>query len=179
MYIKILDTGKGFARYEEQVAAGMELYHIYANYYSLTSVDPTPEEICAMFDYIPVTEEEVYPPIPESTLDELKAQKLGELDAACADAITSGVPFDGHIFPSKDSDLLLLIAAEKTLVRYPQIPWDTLDAGAGSYILTPESYPLLRDAFEDTRIAHQMKVNTLKAQVQAATTLEEVQAIVW
>lgn len=101
MYVKILDTGKGFETYQEQVDAGMELYHIRDVYYELKSVLPTPAEICNLFGYVPVTEAEVFPPsAPEapveagpSLADRLTFMELqnAEYAAIIEDAIMRGV----------------------------------------------------------------------------------------
>lgn len=92
MYVRITDTGKGFNTYEEQVDAGMMLHHIRGEYYDLISIKPTAEEICEMFGYVPVSREEVFPPVAEALVPLITPeQRIAELEAIVEDAIMRGV----------------------------------------------------------------------------------------
>lgn len=123
---------------------------------------------------------EYFPPKGTAlSFEEQKAIKISDIDAACSASIFGGVSYDGHVFPSAPMDIIYLMGAKDTLTRHPQIPWDTLDVGPGSYVMTAEKYAGLVIAFEDSRIGHQMKVNTLKAQAESAKTPEELATIVW
>lgn len=91
MYAKIIDTGKGFKTYEEQVAAKMELQHIHSQYYALTSVDPNPMQICEMFGWEPVEEVPPIPYVPSET--EVLRKELEETKLLLDDMIlNSPVP---------------------------------------------------------------------------------------
>lgn len=180
MYVRISNTGVGFTTYQEQVSSGMTLNLVRENYYILESVNPTPEEICEMFGYVPVAEAEVYPPTIPPTLEELKQQEVDELNSECRLSIEAGFSYDGKLFKSAvDPDQTNIALAGLQFVTDPSavLPWETADNQV--IMLTAETFPLFAGAFGQHKMSQQVKVSGLKAQVNAATTPEEVASVTW
>lgn len=182
MFVKITDPGKGFKTYEEQASAGMELTHLHGPYYLLTSVKPTAAEICGMFGYIEVSQDEVFPPVPEPTLDELKNRKVEYLLAAYQASLFTTVSFKEKVFGNSAIDQKAVDSAA-TMARdgaYPPegMHWNTY-LGAEKVILLPEEMIGLQLARYIQDKAMFDRYDAKAALAMAATTKEELEEIWW
>jgi hypothetical protein len=127
----------------------------------------------------------VFTPIPDAVkLADAQAAKIGELDAKCNETILAGFTssalgsahdYDFDYEAQQNlSGMLSLFNADATIA---DVTWKTKDAGPLTH--TKEQFlQLYKDGFahKNGHIAHYW---TLKAQVQAATTVSAVQEIVW
>lgn len=117
-------------------------------------------------------------------MDYLRDQKKSELDTRCDESIMGGFPSSAlgvaHTYPS---DFTAMVYFNATLNRFMNDPTfttanqKTVDAGYLSH--TKEQFiKVFNDghAFGEAQIAH---LNTLKAQVDTATTEADIDAITW
>ena len=123
------------------------------------------------------------------TLDHLprfKGRRRESINAACRNEIESGFTSAAlgadHTYPSKEEDQTNLMAtfvlAKELNASKPFKCWDA--AGVADYRVhtVAQLHQVGQDA-ETHKMAALMKANTLKAQIAAATTLAEIEAIVW
>lgn len=118
--------------------------------------------------------------IVPKTFDELKVEKVAELNAACRRTIEAGFLYDGRLFKSAvDPDQTNIALAGLQFVTDPStvIPWETADNQV--VFLTAETFPLFAGAFGQHKMAQQTKVSGLKAQAQEATKPEQLSTILW
>lgn len=123
----------------------------------------------------------------DTPIEDVKAARIKELEAACKAENETDLVVDGigtfHVDPDTKIDLMTIkeIVAGGTspmLVdgKYPN--YKTVDGTAvdiGSTEITAIETALITRKFQ----AYSIKLPTLKAQVGAATTLQEVQAVKW
>ncbi|ANN71560.1 DUF4376 domain-containing protein [Bordetella bronchialis] len=119
------------------------------------------------------------PPAP--TLDELKLAKAADMTAACLAAIDSGFDYDGHRFDSdlvSRTNIIGTATGVQAGIALPQgFTWRTSDN---------ENVPMDGDGVIALGAALLQHVNQqyatswqLKAQIEAATTPEDIAAISW
>jgi len=120
------------------------------------------------------------------TLDELKASKTNEINSACEKAITSGFPSSAlgtpHTYQSEQTDQLNLIGVV-TAGQDDYFKCGVEDT-SGNVTWNYEMHTIaqLQQVLVDGKVHKQallQKAGTLKAQVTSATTVAEVEAIVW
>ncbi len=131
--------------------------------------------------YIPAPEHTAPFPGEPSTLEEAKSSKMTELNEACRQAIEAGFIYDGHLFKSAvdpDQTNIALAGLQFLMDTSATLPWETADNSA-IITLTASTFPLFATAFGTHKMAQQVKVAQLKAQVPLAATMEEVAGIVW
>ena len=116
----------------------------------------------------------------------IKSHQTAEINTACRTEIVSGFDSDAlgttHTYPSKEEDQTNLMAtfvlAKELNASKPFKCWDA--AGVADYRV--HTVAQLHQAGQDAethKMAALVKANTLKAQIAAATTLAEIEAIVW
>lgn len=116
---------------------------------------------------------------PYADLETLRTLRLLKLKEECTQAIYDGFESQGHTFGFNEHDQsnftqqLLLIALGDT----SPIQWKTQDAGVQEFT-TGEFQQIVDDA-KAHKIAQQTKYWTLENELEAATTIEEVNSIVW
>ena len=129
---------------------------------------------------------------PAASLDDIRAQKLAELDAACAAAIVLGFTSDAlgevHTYPSKGTDqanltasfadaLAALLAGEEDWTT----PFWCMNS-AGIWDMREHTAAQITAVGKTGKaiiLAYQQKNIALQKKVLAATTAEEVAAISW
>jgi len=120
------------------------------------------------------------------TLAELKASKTSEINSACSKAITSGFTSSAlgtpHTYQSEQTDQLNLIGVV-TAGQDDYFKCGVTDAN-GNVTWNYELHTIaqLQQVLADGKAHKQVllqKAGTLKAQVTSATTIAEVEAIVW
>lgn len=129
------------------------------------------------------TEEEV----SLSKLTEARASKRAELSAACTAAVYAGfesTAVKGKSFGFNEHDqanftqmLVLIIAAGGPSAYTQPIEWKTKQ-GTVETLTTTQFVQLISEA-EAHKKAQQRKFWTLEVQMNAATTVEEIQAVTW
>ena len=117
-------------------------------------------------------------------LTDVKNTKIGELSTKCDTAIVNGFSSSAlttaHTYPSDDKAQSYLGDAIKRMEldsTVTSVNFKTLDAGFLTHTL-PQLQQVFKDGF-DFGQAQITKYNQLKAQVEAATTVDGVNAIVW
>lgn len=128
--------------------------------------------------------------IDPRTLDDLKAEKSGALDLACREQILAGYESSAlgspHHYPAKDRDQSNMVASV-TSSMYPNLPADWMtpfwcsDSG-GTWAYLPHTAAQIQQAGADGKaaiLAALSKNAVLQAQLAAATTVEEVEAVRW
>lgn len=122
------------------------------------------------------------PTPPPPTLDELKLLKTTELLAAYNGAIYTTVPYLEKVFGNskEDQDTVdeVVWTIEKGMFTAESMPWNTY-GGAEAVDLTPTQLVELKAARILQKQAFWQKFNTLSQAAQAATTEDELAAIVW
>jgi len=120
------------------------------------------------------------------TLAELKASKTSEINSACSKAITSGFTSSAlgtpHTYQSEQTDQLNLIGVV-TAGQDDYFKCGITDAN-GNVTWNYELHTIvqLQQVLADGKVHKQgllQKANTLKAQVTGATTVKDVEAVVW
>jgi len=120
------------------------------------------------------------------TLDELKASKTSEINTSCSKAITSGFTSSAlgtpHTYQSDQTDQLNLIGVVAAGTD-DYFKCGVTDAN-GNITWNYELHTIaqLQQVLADGKAHKQallQKANTLKVQVASATTVAEVEAIVW
>ena len=117
-------------------------------------------------------------------LQQAQNAKIAELSAKCDAAIVGGFPSSAlgvaHTYPSdKDAQSYLGDAIKRMELdsTVTNVNFKTLDAGFLAHTL-PQLQQVFKDGF-DFGQAQITKYNQLKTQVEAATTVDGVNAIVW
>lgn len=124
----------------------------------------------------------VPPPVPP-TLDELKTAKRAEINAKRAELETSGFSYLGKKFDSDqrsaDRMQVAAIAAQSALMAGQpfQLDWTAMD---NTFVPLDAAGVLgLIGAFASYGLSLHEQAKALKAQVDAATTVAEVEAVTW
>lgn len=128
--------------------------------------------------------------VTQLKLDSAKKAKLDELYSTCGEIIISGFWSSAlgaeHLYPTKQTDQLNLTALV-TLSMYPGVPPDwqerfwCMDVD-GVWDMRFHSGEQLRHVAADVSLGIKMSIKhkaDLEALVHAATTIEEVNAVVW
>lgn len=121
---------------------------------------------------------------PEKSLDELKADKNEQINAARMAANLSTFPFMGKRIQCDELSRGDIDAIQGKVARTGELPgnfpgaWKTLD---NDYVAIPDAatWDAFYDAMIDQGTANFQKAQALKAQLAGAQTLEEVAAIAW
>jgi len=120
------------------------------------------------------------------TLDKLKESKTSEINSACSKAITSGFTSSAlgtsYSYQSEQTDQLNLIGVV-TAGQDDYFKCGVADAN-GNITWNYELHTIaqLQQVLGDGKVHKQgllQKANTLKAQVTGATTVKDVEAVVW
>jgi len=120
------------------------------------------------------------------TLDDFKTLKTIDINSACSEAITSGFTSDAlggaHIYQSEQPDQLNLIGLVAAGTD-DYFKCGITDAN-GNITWNYELHTIvqLQQVLADGKVHKQgllQKANTLKAQVAVATTVKDVEAVVW
>lgn len=116
------------------------------------------------------------------TLDEVKAAKIAQLDDFCQRAIANGFisPTTGHHYRTNTDDQINFLATKDDLVENPTIEnvdWKTEDSG----LVTHSRADFLAAVAEGKQHKRDTIARfwSLKAQIEAATDAEAVNAIQW
>lgn len=128
--------------------------------------------------------------IAQLLLESAKKAKLDELYSTCGEVIVSGFMSSAlgepHLYPTKQTDQLNLTALV-TLSMYPETPseWQELfwckDTN-GVWDMRYHNGEQIRQVGADVSIGIKMSIKykaDLEAVVHAATTVEEVNAVIW
>lgn len=121
-------------------------------------------------------------PLPgESALDAAKREKRWDIRLASLHAEFAGFQYGGNTYASDDLAqrrlaAMILRSIEGSPAIFP-ITWPL--ASGGSVSLTKQDVRNLAAALGDHVIAIHTTMRTLLAQIAAATTLAQVQAVVW
>ena len=127
------------------------------------------------------------PPTNEELLAQAKALQTTKASAACASALTTGFTSSAlgtpHTYPSQDDDQRNLQSAVSASAVAPS-NWTTpiWCANNDAWSFTAHTASQIQQVNADWlahRVAAQQKYADLIAQINAATSLEEVQAIHW
>lgn len=127
------------------------------------------------------------PPTNEELLAESKALQTAKASTACASALTTGFPSSAlgtaHIYPSQDDDQRNLQSAVSAAVAAPS-NWTTRIwcANNDAWSFTAHTAAQIQQVNADWlahRVAAQQKYADLIARINAANSIEEVQAIDW
>jgi len=126
-------------------------------------------------------------PISLMTLGQIQAAQIAKVDASCAIALTAGFtsPSLGavHTYPSQDTDQLNLQCAVSA-AAIASSTWTTpiWCASNDAWSFAPHTAAQVQQVNTDWlghRVAAQQKYAGLIAKINAATSVEEVQAINW
>lgn len=126
-----------------------------------------------------------------ATLAAVQAARIGFLKAACGAAIVGGYTSSAlgspHTYPSTATDQMNM-AGSVMASLIPGLPstWTTMfwcqDQATGKWAMTPHTASQIQKAGADDKAwieTCQQKLESLSAQVQAATTATGVQSITW
>lgn len=138
----------------------------------------------------PITQEEFErlttppPPSAEELLELAKQEKLAEIRAKRDSLLEGSIEYKGHIFQTREKDKLNINGAVTNLIldiqstkSISEIIWiDINDEKVG---FTPNDFLIFASsvAYQTQEIT--FKANTLKASIEAAKSVEEVQKIIW
>lgn len=138
----------------------------------------------------PITQEEFErlttppPPSEEELLKEAKAEKLAEIRAKRDSLLEGSIEHKGHIFQTREKDKLNINGAVTNLIldmqstkSISEIIW--IDINDERVSFTPNDFLIFASsvAYQTQEIT--FKSNTLKASIEAAKSVEEVQKIIW
>lgn len=138
----------------------------------------------------PITNEEFErlttppPPSEEELLKEAKAEKLAEIRAKRDSLLEGSIEYKGHIFQTREKDKLNINGAVTNLIldmqstkSISEIIW--IDINDEKVSFTPNDFLIFASsvAYQTQEIT--FKANTLKASIEAAKSVEEVQKIIW
>lgn len=117
------------------------------------------------------------------TLSQVKTDKKLSIETSCAGTITGGVSSSAlgvaHTYPSQQVDQMNLTAVvlRSTLAGFTSANLKTLDAGWLNHTAAQiQQVGIDVESFISTQL---QRSSTLQAQIDAATTSDAVQAIVW
>lgn len=138
----------------------------------------------------PITNEEFErlttppPPSAEELLELAKQEKLAEIRAKRDSLIEGSIEYKGHIFQTREKDKLNINGAVTNLIldmqstkSISEIIW--IDIHDERVSFTPNDFLIFASsvAYQTQEIT--FKANTLKASIEAAKSVEEVQKIIW
>ena len=122
----------------------------------------------------------------DEILEQKKSEKINEINVACAKAITSGFSSDAlgdtHTYQSEQTDQLNLIGV--VIAGQDDYFKCGIEDADGNVTWNYEKHTIaqLQQVLQDGKVHKQgllQKANTLKTQVANATTIADVEAIVW
>lgn len=138
----------------------------------------------------PITNEEFErlttppPPSAEELLELAKQEKLAEIRAKRDSLLEGSIEYKGHIFQTREKDKLNINGAVTNLIldiqstkSISEIIW--IDIHDERVSFTPNDFLIFASsvAYQTQEIT--FKANTLKASIEAAKSVEEVEKIVW
>ena len=138
----------------------------------------------------PITQEEFErlttppPPSAEELLELAKHEKLAEIRAKRDSLLEGSIEYKGHIFQTREKDKLNINGAVTNLIldiqstkSISEIIW--IDIHDERVSFTPNDFLIFASsvAYQTQEIT--FKANTLKASIEAAKSVEEVQKIIW
>lgn len=138
----------------------------------------------------PITQEEFErlttppPPSAEELLELAKQEKLAEIRAKRDSLLERSIEYKGHIFQTREKDKLNINGAVTNLIldiqstkSISEIIW--IDIHDERVSFTPNDFLIFASsvAYQTQEIT--FKANTLKASIEAAKSVEEVQKIIW
>lgn len=138
----------------------------------------------------PITNEEFErlttppPPSAEELLELAKQEKLAEIRAKRDSLLEGGIEYQGHTFQTREKDKLNINGAVTNLIldiqstkSISEIIW--IDIHDERVSFTPNDFLIFASsvAYQTQEIT--FKANTLKASIEAAKSVEEVQKIIW
>lgn len=138
----------------------------------------------------PITQEEFEklttppPPSAEELLEQAKAEKLAEIRAKRDSLLEGSIEYKGHTFQTREKDKLNINGAVTNLVldmqstkSISEILW--IDINDEKVSFTPSDFLLFASsvAYQTQEIT--FKANTLKAKLESAQSVEEVEKIIW
>ena len=138
----------------------------------------------------PITNEEFErlttppPPSAEELLELAKQEKLAEIRVKRDSLLEGSIEYKGHIFQTREKDKLNINGAVTNLVldmqstkSISEIIW--IDINDERVSFTPNDFLIFASsvAYQTQEIT--FKANTLKASIEAAKSVEEVQKIIW
>ena len=134
---------------------------------------------------IPITEEELAE-LLKPTLKQAKKQKISEINGKCKQEIEAGVASSAlgseHIYQSEPVDQInlmgVVLAGQDSLFKCGVKD----DKGNITWSYKQHTIAQLQQVLQDGKVHKQgllQKANTLKTQVANATTVKDVEAIVW
>jgi len=127
-------------------------------------------------------EEPVYiDPVDTASIDFIRSSKLTELSRACRAAIESGIDLElhgeTHHFSLTTQDQLNLMSLSATAQTQDLIPYHA-DGELYTYYTAEEINSIVKAA-NDYKVYHTAYYNSLKAYVNALTTIEEIAAVTY
>lgn len=140
-------------------------------------------------DEVPIVDGDDDPPVPEpepipedtSSIDFIRSSKLAELSRACRAAIESGIDLELqgeiHHFSLTTQDQLNLMSLSATAQTQDLIPYHA-DGELYTYYTAAEINSIIKAA-NDYKVYHTAYYNSLKAYVNALTTIEEIAAVTY
>lgn len=138
----------------------------------------------------PITNEEFErlttppPPSEEELLELAKQEKLAEIRVKRDSLLEGSIEYKGHIFQTREKDKLNINGAVTNLIldmqstkSISEIIW--IDINDERVSFTPNDFLIFASsvAYQTQEIT--FKANTLKASIEAAKSVEEVQKIIW
>lgn len=138
----------------------------------------------------PITNEEFErlttppPPSAEELLELAKQEKLAEIRAKRDSLLEGSIEYKGHIFQTREKDKLNINGAVTNLIldmqstkSISEIIW--IDINDERVSFTPNDFLIFASsvAYQTQEIT--FKANTIKASIEAAKSVEEVQKIIW
>lgn len=138
----------------------------------------------------PITNEEFErlttppPPSEEELLELAKQEKLAEIRVKRDSLLEGSIEYKGHIFQTREKDKLNINGAVTNLIldiqstkSISEIIW--IDINDEKVSFTPNDFLIFASsvAYQTQEIT--FKANTLKASIEAAKSVEEVQKIIW
>ena len=119
--------------------------------------------------------------VEQHTLDFIRSSKLTELSRACRTAIESGIDLElhgeTHHFSLTTQDQLNLMSLSATARTQDLIPYHA-DGELYTYYTAEEINSIIKAA-NDHKVYHTAYYNSLKAYVNALTTIEEIAAVTY
>lgn len=119
--------------------------------------------------------------IPVNVLEKKKIEKIQEMNDICEQKIVEGfLSSNGHYYRTNRDDQINMIGQKDALLADPSIvsvQWKTEDMGYIDHT-REEWLQVYGEAFTHKK-TQLFKYNTLKQQIQATTTIEEIDLITW
>lgn len=131
--------------------------------------------------YYTVEEWQAMHPAPLPTLEEVKTNKIAEFKALRDSEEIADIEYNGNIYDYDDKARERLQIARQSIadsgVEGASIVWTTADNQR--VVLTVQDFAGINTAVAYRSNVLHIKYNELKAQINACTTVEEVEAIKW